>query len=261
MQMNDFKVLSNEQVSKRYWHMVVDTSTMNEKVEPGEFFNIQSTDNSSYTPLLRRPFSSFRINQNSLEFLYKAEGPGTIPLTFCSPGEYINLLGPLGTSFSIPKGSKKILLLGRGVGIATLAALAQKAAQDNIQVYAILSARSLEDLLATEILKEYCTEIHHVTEEEQTSDVSNVRKIINNLITLHGIDSAYTCGSRRLSILMQEIIGEKGITGQVALEEYMACGIGVCYSCVCKVNRNGSTELVKSCEEGPVFPLEEVVFV
>src|SRR5699024_8364352 len=138
------------------------------------------------------------------------------------------------------------------VGIATLVALAQKAAQNKFEVFAVLSARTQNDLLAADILREYCTEVHHVTEEEKTSDVENVRRLLDNLITSHGIDSVYTCGSKRLSVLSQKMIKEKNLYGQVALEEYMACGVGVCYSCVCYIKRNGTIDLVKSCEEGPV---------
>ncbi|ALX47737.1 dihydroorotate dehydrogenase electron transfer subunit [Lentibacillus amyloliquefaciens] len=257
---SNLKVLSNKQLSRRYWHMAMDSSSIDEKIEPGQFFNIQSADNGSYTPLLRRPFSTFRINENSLEFLYKVEGPGTAKLSEYTPGDYINLLGPQGVPFSIKEGTDKILLLGRGVGIATLAALAQKAFNQGIQVYAVLSARSHDDLLAAEALKDYCTEVVHVTEEEQTSGVDNVREIMNNLITFYQIDAAYTCGSRRLSVLLQNIIKERNIDGEVALEEYMACGVGVCYSCVCDVVRNNTVYSVKSCEEGPVFPIDEVVF-
>ncbi|GGP16426.1 dihydroorotate dehydrogenase electron transfer subunit [Oceanobacillus neutriphilus] len=253
-------VLSNKQVSNRYWHLIVDSSDLKEAIEPGQFFNIKSTDYQTYYPLLRRPFSIYRIKEDTLEFLYKAEGAGTKQLATYKPGQKISLLGPAGVSYSIPKNCKKILLLARGVGIATLAALAQKADQMNIEIYAILSARNKDDLLATKTIEKYCTKVYCVTEEDKTSDVEHVRRMIHDLIKTHHIDAAYTCGSRRLSMLLQKITKANGITSQVALEEYMACGMGVCYSCVCDIKRQGVMQTVKSCEDGPVFPLEEVIF-
>ncbi|MEN1967909.1 dihydroorotate dehydrogenase electron transfer subunit [Lentibacillus sp. N15] len=252
-------VLSNRQVSSRYWHMIVDSSVIEEDIEPGQFFNIKSTDHQTYYPLLRRPFSIYLINDDTLEFLYKVEGAGTKQLTTYQPGDNVNILGPAGVPFSIKKDCQKMLLLARGVGIATLAALAQKAAQMNVEIYAILSARKQNDLLATKTMEKYCTNVYCVTEEDGTSDVENVREIMHDLIETHHIDAAYTCGSKRLSMLLQKMTKAYGITRQVALEEYMACGMGVCYSCVCDVERQGVIHTVKSCEDGPVFPLEEVV--
>ncbi|MBY7142914.1 dihydroorotate dehydrogenase electron transfer subunit [Virgibacillus sp. NKC19-3] len=253
-------VLSNRQVSDRYWHMIVDSSVVEERIEPGQFFNIKPTNHETYYPLLRRPFSIYLINEDTLEFLYKVDGPGTRQLARYKPGEKINLLGPAGVPFTMSKDCNKVLLLARGVGIATLAALAQKAARMNIEIYAILSARKQDDLLATKTMEKYCTNVYCVTEEDGTSDVEHVREMIRDLMETYPIHAAYTCGSRRLSMLLQKMSKGNGITGQVALEEYMACGMGVCYSCVCDVKRHGVTQTVKSCEDGPVFPLEEVVF-
>ncbi len=253
-------ILSNDKVSNRYWHMVLDATKIKETIDPGQFFNIQTTEYGSYFPLLRRPFSIFRIFHDTLEFLYKVDGAGTQSLKEYRPNDTINILGPAGFPFTIRDNSQNILLLARGVGIATLAALAQRAAQEKRNIYAILSARTKNDLLAVKELENYCTKIYAVTEEEQTSDVNNVRQIVNKLIFENNIDAAYTCGSRRLSILLQEITNEQKIFSQVALEEYMACGIGVCYSCVCKVKKDDGIHIVKSCEEGPVFSLKEVIF-
>ncbi|MDY0395499.1 dihydroorotate dehydrogenase electron transfer subunit [Virgibacillus halophilus] len=260
--MRDYKLtlLSNQQVSTRYWHMILDSSDIQESIEPGQFFNIQSTDHHSYYPLLRRPLSIFLINDDTLEFLYKVEGAGTTQLTKYAPGKNMQLLGPAGVPFTIDRDCNRILLLARGVGIATLAALAQKAFQKGIEIHSILSARKRDDLLATKTLEKYCKEIYCVTEEDKSSDVENVREIIHHLTKTYNFDAMYTCGSKRLSLLLQELSIESGISGQVALEEYMACGMGVCYSCVCDVKREGMIHTVKSCEDGPVFPLSEVVF-
>src|SRR5699024_8982182 len=101
-----------------------------------------TTDYGSYFPLLRRPFSIYSINEDTLEFLYKVDGAGTQKMKECNAGESIHILGPAGIPFSMDEKSENILLLARGVGIATLAAVAQKAHQKGINIYAILSART-----------------------------------------------------------------------------------------------------------------------
>src|SRR5699024_12405875 len=127
------------------------------------------------------------------------------------------------------------LHLGRGVGIATLAALAQEAGEKNIECIAILSARSNDDLLATETLQTLGAQVYKVTEEDKTSDVDNVEKIIKDIIMKNKIDAGFTCGSKRLSRLLQKLSLENHIPSQIALEEHMGCAMGVCYACVCDI--------------------------
>ncbi|WP_010272845.1 dihydroorotate dehydrogenase electron transfer subunit [Paenibacillus senegalensis] len=252
-------ILSNEQVSDRYWHMVVDASALNTEVRPGQFFNVRCGD--QLHPFLRRPFSIYRINpdRKTLEFLYLVKGLGTQRMTAMKAGEKIDLLGPLGTGFSLEPGWDTILLLARGVGIATLAALAQEAAANNVRSVAILSARSRNDLLAAELLQGFGAKVYKVTEEDGNSSVDDVRLLMNNIFQEHEIKAAFTCGSKRLSRLMQEISMEKGIPAQIALEEHMGCAMGVCFACVCDVLDQGETRTVRVCREGPVFPLDKVV--
>ncbi|TCP20705.1 dihydroorotate dehydrogenase electron transfer subunit [Scopulibacillus darangshiensis] len=237
--------------------MVVDASPVKETIEPGQFFNIKCGE--SYFPLLRRPFSIYKINDTTLEFMYLVKGAGTKYLTRLETGDKVNLFGPLGKPFSLEQSYQTILLVARGVGIATLAALAQKAAQDGIRAVAILSARTTNDLLAAQELQEFGAEVYKVTEEEGTSDVANVRKMVNQIMIEHPIDAVFTCGSKRLSILLQDMIKENHIPGQIALEEHMGCAMGVCYACVCDVKEEDAVHSVKVCKDGPVFPLEKVV--
>jgi len=254
------EVLSNQQVSERYWHMIVDASTIQEEVKPGQFFNVRCAD--EYYPLLRRPFSIYRINKKArtLEFLYLVKGLGTQRLKEAKAGEKVDLFGPLGTGFTIRDNESAILMLARGVGIATLAALAQEAAEKHLPTVAVLSARTRNDLLAAEALQGFGTTVYKVTEEDGNSDTRSVRKLIDRITAEHPITAAYTCGSKRLSKLLQEVAAEKRLYAEIALEENMGCAMGVCFACVCDIrDRDGETRTVRVCKEGPVFPLESVV--
>lgn len=252
-------IISNEQVSDRYWHMVVDASELDADVRPGQFFNIRCGE--EVYPFLRRPFSIYRINNanRTLEFLYLVKGLGTQRLTRLKAGEKADLFGPLGTGFTLDSSWDTILLLARGVGIATLAALAQEAAENHIRSVAILSARTRNDLLAADLLQGFGAEVYKVTEEDNNSGVPEVRQLMDHIFQKHDIKAAFTCGSKRLSKLMQEVSAEKQIPAQIALEEHMGCAMGVCFACVCDVVENGETHTVRVCREGPVFPLEKVV--
>lgn len=259
MQATKLKVLSNVQVSSRYWHMVVDMSKLQQRVEPGQFFHILCSD--EYVPFLRRPFSVYRVNgsEGTLEFLYLVKGLGTKRLTQIAEGGTVDVFGPLGRGFTLQEDWDCILLLARGVGIATLAALAQHAAEKGVRTVAILSARTRNDLLAAETLQQLGTDVYNVTEEEGTSDVGNVRELIYEILEKHSIKAAYTCGSKRLARLLQDIAVTRNIPSEIALEEHMGCAMGVCFACVCDVKEDGLVRPVRVCREGPVFPLEKVV--
>jgi dihydroorotate dehydrogenase electron transfer subunit len=254
------KVLSNHQVSERYWHMIVDASDIQITAKPGQFFNLLCGE--SYFPLLRRPFSIYRINKDSstLEFLYLVKGIGTQHLAKIQTGDTVDIFGPLGTGFTLRDDGGTILMLARGVGIATLAALAQEAAEQGVRSVAILSARTVNDLIAADALQGFGAEVYKVTDEDGSSDVGHVRQLIERIMREHSISAAYTCGSKRLSMLLQEVTVEKGIFAEIALEENMGCAMGVCFACVCDIqDQDGATRSVRVCKEGPVFALEQVV--
>ncbi|MFB4167374.1 dihydroorotate dehydrogenase electron transfer subunit [Virgibacillus sp. JSM 102003] len=259
MKVNKLNVLSNVKVSDRYWHMKLDASSITELIKPGQFFNIKCGEND--LPFLRRPFSIYRINkeEKTIEFLYLVKGQGTIELTDVVADETVDIFGPLGVGFELNPEWDTILLLARGVGIATLAALAQEAAEKNIKCVAILSARSNNDLLAAETLQGFGAQVYKVTEEDGTSDAEDVQQLVEQLLTENDIKAAFTCGSKRLSKLLQKVTKTNQIPSQIALEEHMGCAMGVCYACVCDIQEESGINSVRVCKEGPVFDLEKVV--
>ncbi|WNS76563.1 dihydroorotate dehydrogenase electron transfer subunit [Bacillus sp. DTU_2020_1000418_1_SI_GHA_SEK_038] len=259
MESRQVRIISNVKVSDRYWHMIVDTSGMKETVEPGQFFNLLCDD--GLYPFLRRPLSVYRINSdsNTLEFLYLTKGIGTKKMTELHAGGKIDIFGPLGTGFKINDSEQAILLLARGVGIATLAALAYKAIDYNKRVIAILSARSQNDLLAADFLTSIGVTVFKVTDEEGTSEVTKVEKLVNRILIEYEIHALYTCGSKRLARLMQNVAKREGLPGEIALEEHMGCAMGVCFACVCNIYDGNEIKSARVCVEGPVFPLEQVV--
>lgn len=101
--------------------------------------------------------------------------------------------------------------------------------------------------------------MYQVTEEDGTSDVENVEKIMEDIFRNHHVQVGFTCGSKRLSKLMQRMTMERGIPAQIAIEEHMGCAMGVCYACVCDLKIDGKIESLRVCKEGPVFELDKVV--
>ena len=168
-------------------------------------------------------------------------------------------MGPLGVGFTLNPALKNIVVLGRGVGLATLAPISQLAGEAGVGVTAILSARNSAHLLSQERFDKIGASIVPVTDDDGSSDIQNVEKILRNLIAAGKADAFYTCGSNRLFQLMKRLGAEHGIPGQVAMEQIMACGLGPCYVCVKTFEIDNKKVLRRVCIEGPVFDIQEAV--
>jgi dihydroorotate dehydrogenase electron transfer subunit len=253
-------VVSHQWVNAEYKHLIVDASPKALAVKPGQFFNLLCPSPDEGELWLRRPQSVYRIDRarGRLEFLYKCVGRGTKGLATLKHGDDLNMVGPLGVGFSIDPGWKNVVVLGRGVGLATLAPISQLAGERGIGVTAILSARSAEFVMGGDLFAKV-GDVISVLDTDGTSAVENVEAILTRLIADGKADAFYTCGSNRLFQLMKRLGKAHGIPGQIAMEQIMACGLGPCYVCVRTFEVNGKQELRRVCIEGPVFDLQEAL--
>src|ERR1700674_332510 len=252
--------VSHDWVNSEYKHLVVQASPKALAVKPGQFFNLLCPSPDAGELWLRRPQSVYRIDRRGgrIEFLYKCVGRGTHGLATLAPGDWLNLVGPLGIGFHLDPAWRHIVVLGRGVGLATLAPISQLAGEHCVGVTAILSARSPDLVMAADLFGEGGNVVA-VLDTDRTSDVANVEHIIRALIAAKRADAFYTCGSNRLMQLMKRLGKVHGIPGQVAMEQVMACGLGPCYVCVRTFEVNGKKELRRVCIEGPVFDMQEAI--
>jgi dihydroorotate dehydrogenase electron transfer subunit len=254
------EVLSNDWVNAEYKHLIVKASPKSLTTRPGQFFNILCPSPDDGELWLRRPQSVYRIDHANkrLEFLYKTVGRGTKGMATLQKGDPCNLVGPLGVGFTLDPKWKNIVVLGRGVGLATLAPISQFAGDAGIRVTAILSARDPSLAMSADLF-EKVGDVIPVLDTDGTSAVENVEKILRDLIARKKADAFFTCGSARLLFLMKALGKEFGIPGQAAMEQIMACGIGPCYVCVKTFEKDGKKDLRRVCIEGPVFNLQECV--
>ena len=251
-------VVAHEWINDEYKHLVVEASSKALAAQPGQFFQLLCPSPDEVEVWFRRPQSIYRVTRSSerLEFLYKVVGRGTKGLAMLEPGDGLNMLGPLGVGFKLEPHWKNVVVLGRGVGLATMAPISQLAGERGVRITAILSARSPELALAADLFEGVGTVIK-VLDTDGTSSVENVELILRRLIAEKKADAFFTCGSNRLMQLMKQLGKEHGIPGQMAMEQIMACGLGPCYICVRTFEVNGKQEMRRVCVEGPVFDLQE----
>lgn len=210
---------------------------------------------------MRRPMSIYKVDKAAgcLEFLYKCEGRGTQGMATLEAGDTFNIAGPLGVGFTLDPAWKNIVVLGRGVGLATLAPLSQLAAEKGVGVTAVLSARRSDLVMSQDLFEELGAATVTVVDEDGSSAVENVEEILEKLIADGKADAFFTCGSSRLLKLMQNLGKKHDVPGQVAMEQIMVCGIGACYVCMRTFEINGEKTLKRVCREGPVFNMQEAV--
>lgn len=255
------EVAENRAVNGEYRHLVVNCSDESAAAVPGQFFQLLCPHPANEQPFLRRPMSLYGAfpERRQVEFLYKVTGAGTRGLDTLKPGDRLDIMGPLGVGFRLDPARRHIVAVGRGAGLATLAPLARAARANGTKVTAIFSARRPDLVVSVELFEREAAEVIVVTDLEQTSGPANVERILRRLISEGRCEAFYTCGSSRLLRVQQRLAHEFDLPGEVAMEQQMACGIGLCYCCVRDFNVNGEIVNRRVCWDGPVFDLMEAL--
>lgn len=254
-------VVAHEWVNSEYRHLVLDAPEPAPQALAGQFFHLECPQAGEDHPFFRRPMSLYKADprKGQVEFLYKVTGAGTRGLSTLRPGDGLRMLGPLGVGFTLNETWKTIVVLGRGVGLATLAPLAEMASANGVGVTAIFSARGTAQVMSVERFKATGARVEIVLDSDGSSEVGNVERMLRRLAGEGRADAFFTCGSNRLMLLMQRLGAELGIPGEVALEQQMACGIGMCFCCVRNFRSGNAVVSRRVCWEGPVFRLDEAM--
>src|ERR1700735_691345 len=189
------KVVANTAVNAEYRHLVVDCSEVAASAQPGQFFPLLCPHSAGEQPFLRRPMSLYGADPatRQVEFLYKVTGAGTRGLDMIKPGEHLDIMGPLGTGFTLDPKWRHIVAVGRGAGLATLAPLAKAAKVIGTKATAIFSARRPELLVSVDLFGKHGAEVVPVTDSEQTSGPANVERILRGLIAEGKCEAFFTC--------------------------------------------------------------------
>ena len=254
-------VVANDWVNDEYKRMVLAVHARALDAYAGQFFHLLCPSPDGAEVWMRRPMSIYRIDKSNghLEFLYKAEGRGTRGMATLKAGDEFNIAGPLGVGFWLDPAWKNIVVLGRGVGLATLAPLSQLAAERGVGVTAVLSARNAGVVMSKDLFEGLGARTITVLDTDTSSKVENVATILEQLIGDRKADAFFTCGSSRLLKLMQRLGRTHAIPGQVAMEQIMVCGFGACYVCMRTFEIDGVKTLKRVCRDGPVFNMQEAV--
>lgn len=241
----DLTVVENKFLNSEFFVLKLQSDSTLPEILPGQFAEVRVDDSPS--TFLRRPLSVYDVDykNNLLYLLVKIAGNGTKQMSFLKKDDKLNLLYPLGNSFSKPVGSK-VLLVGGGTGVAPMLLLGKHLKEQGTEPQFLLGYRSTELIIENDKF-EAIGKVHLTTEDGSSGHRGFV---IDHPVINESYDMIYTCGPEIMMKAVAKIAMKQSISCEVSLENLMGCGIGACLCCVVDTKDRGN---INTCTEGPVF--------
>jgi NAD(P)H-flavin reductase len=229
-----------------------------ERAAPGQFVAF-AVGGPLSAALLRRSIAIAGAGDGVVTVVVAPHGPGSTWLAGLREGDTVDVVGPLGRPFPLPEPGTPSLLVGGGYGAAALVGLAERLRASGSAVTAIAGAASAHRLCSVEELRAVADDVVVTTDDGSAGRRGWVSEPAADRIGAAGV--VYACGPMGMLRAIGELATARGIPSYVAVEESMACGIGVCMTCVLPiVGEDGRTRFSRSCTEGPVFGGDRVRF-
>lgn len=251
------RVLANRRAAERLWLLDLEVDDIPAALKPGQFVHARIPRMEGH--ILRRPFSVYQVSDDnrSLTILYQVVGFGSEHMTTLAAGETLDLMGPIGTGWSAPEGTRRALLVGGGAGAPALYLHAKNLVARGVEVEVVLGAQTADALVCAADFGELIGHEPLLA----TDDGTRGRKgfctvLVDEALSSASFDHVACCGPDPLMAAVAAQAKAVGVAAQVSLEKRMACGIGACLSCVVDTIEGKK----RSCVDGPVFDASEVVW-
>ena len=219
---------------------------------PGQFVNVTCSN------FLRRPFGVASVNKDNGTFKVgiKIIGEGTEELASLQEGEGTWILGPLGNGFEL--NDDKYILVGGGTGVFPVNFLYEKLSSEGRTVKVVQGFRDKSQIIMNDPSYILTTD---------AGDAGLKGNCCDGLNTLSEDDikgaTVLCVGPMPMMRAVSAWASDKGLNCYVSLEQRMACGIGICLVCVCKIKAEEEGipfDHKRCCKDGPVFDSKEVIW-
>jgi dihydroorotate dehydrogenase electron transfer subunit len=275
------KIVSHQCIARDTWQLTVNAPQLVCRTVPGQFFMVRIAGRTD--PLIGRALAMYdkhfdsHGNPTGVSVVYTVKGKFTQALSRCVQGDLIELWGPLGNGFSTQPVEHLILVAG-GVGqtpMLTLASAAIGISQFSIaghpsgyakKVTLCYGARSKDYLAGLSDFEKTGIEIRIATDDGSLGHHGRVTDVLRSVLiesngSIGGSTRIACCGPEPMMEAVSELASQQGVPCEVSLETPMACGIGICFTCVAKIKLpNGEWDYQRTCMEGPVFNAEKIVW-
>lgn len=260
-------VTNQKEILPGYFRLNFFAPKIAKTAQPGQFVHIYCGGDT----YLRRPFSIAGVKKNQVEIIYKVVGKGTEILSRKKEGKILDVIGPLGNSFThspIHPFTQSLLLIAGGTGVASLLFLAQQLHRfiTPSLITIFIGAKTKNDLLCVSDFKQLALnrktgseigcQVKFATEDGSLGFKGLVTDLFRDFLSAYqprrepkallrgqpinlpaspsGGSTIYACGPYQMLKEIAKICERKQIKCQVSLENIMACGIGACRGCVIK---------------------------
>jgi dihydroorotate dehydrogenase electron transfer subunit len=269
-------IASHREIARDTWQLTFVAPELAQRARPGQFFMIRIAGLND--PLIGRALAMYDRHRDShgvptnLSVVYTVKGKFTTALSKRSVGEEIEVWGPLGNSFSTEPVEHLILVAG-GVGQTPMltyaaAALGKDAFGDPPQPHGFArrvtlcyGARTKDYLAGLDDFVKTCTGVLVATEDGSMGISGRVTIALESVLR----ESVGTrcriacCGPEPMMHAVADMASRYDVPCDVSLETPMACGIGICFTCVAKVYQDdGEWDYKRTCMEGPIFDAKTI---
>lgn len=247
-----------------YSHIVISVPDIPSSAKPGNFVAL-AVGGPHSSMMLHRVFAIYRARTDSphgsvIELIISAAGKGSAWLVDQPEGTSLHVTGPLGSSFPLPADPVNVAIVGGGYGAAPLFDLADLLKSKGCRVDAIVGAATSAKVFAPLDGKRTVNSVTVTTEDGSAGVRGRVTDVLDELIDRQQIDLIYSCGPMAMLAAVHKIARSRGIAHQISVEEAMACGIGICMTCVLPMKIDGDIKLMRSCIEGPVLDGDSIAW-
>ncbi|MCT9930714.1 dihydroorotate dehydrogenase electron transfer subunit [Planotetraspora sp. A-T 1434] len=234
-----------------------------DRYRPGHFVTV-AVGGPTTSMLTRRAFAIHDVKPDyggTVELVFTVRGAGTAWLADLRARDTLDLVGPLGRPFPLPRDPCTCVLVGGEYGSASLFSLGDALQQRGCRIDFVLGAAGADRVFGALRARRMGETTTLTTEDGSLGMRGRVTDVLPGVIADARADVVYACGPMDMLRGVTAVAAEFDIPVQVAVEERMACGIGVCMTCVVPViGDDGVTRMVRACTDGPVFRGERVRF-
>jgi len=263
----DAPVLESFERYPNCWLLRLELPALAARIGAGQFLHVKPVD--APAPFLRRPFSVYDVPEDApgaVDLLYAVVGSGTAALARLRPGDRCTVLGPLGRTFDYPLDGSWHLLVAGGIGVAPFPDLARRliaaGADPAVDLHAVIGARTASMLYCADDFAQLGVPCAEATDDGSAGFQGNAVQRTAALIDDARVAAPnrpiriYGCGPEPMLRALQALCVAQRIPGQLSIDRRMACGLGICRSCVVAVADTPDSEaqhFETVCREGPIF--------
>lgn len=246
-------VQKNKLVGENLFTMILDCPQIAKQSSPGQFINIYFQDKIKIFP---RPFSISQITDEQLKLRYEAIGSQTKKMSDWSPGQEIQILGPLGNSFNISSQANSHILVGGGIGIAPLFFLRDKLYQEDKTIHFFSGAYTKEKHY---IKSDNKSKLYLATDDGSLGYQGTIVELLKREISaIPPPYMIYSCGPEPMLKNLKNYCAAQNIALQVSMEKIMGCGQGLCQGCAIE-SQDPDNKYLLVCEDGPIFNSKDII--